>query len=150
MKKIIFALIAVCLMVAPAYAAMQNWTINFTLSGPADHIDIKYATYSSDFTAGQFMNRSDLQAITLPATSPQSFSIEMPVGTRYAVFGEIIDDGGNKDFFMDESQGYLSPTVWRAVALDAVGDAHYQDITPVPVSGGGVVNIITINNNNGN
>lgn len=147
MKKLFFALFAIVFFATPAMAVEQNWTIDFMLSGPADHITLKYAEYSTNFTATQFMNRSDLQEITIPATSPQSFVVDFPVGATYAIFGEIVNAGGDVDYFMRESNGILSPVVWRASAIGEVGAATYEDVTPVPVTGGGVVNIITINNN---
>jgi hypothetical protein len=150
MKKLFLALLAIAFIVTPAMAVEQNWTINFELANPdaADHINIKYAAYSADFTAPQFMNRSDLQIIpNIPATSPQNFTVDFPVGTTYAIFGEIVNEGGDIDYFMREKDGILSPVVWRAPTVGEIGEAVYEDVTPVPVTGGGVINIITINNN---
>ena len=149
MKKLFFALLAIAFIVTPAMAVEQNWTINFELANPdaADHINIKYAPYTTDFTAPQFMVRSDLQTITIPKTSPQSFTVDFPEGTTYAIFGEIVNSGGDLDYFMREKDGILSPVVWRAPTVGEIGEAVYEDVTPVPVTGGGVINIITINNN---
>lgn len=141
MKKLFFALLAICFIAAPV--AADKWTINFETQGDADHIALYYGALTSDMTAEQFVNRADLVEVPIGLTSPQNFEIPLPDGTEYGICGKVFDSEGNSSYFMDSVDGNLSPTVWRATAIPEIVDAHYEYVVPT-TEGTNVINI-TIN-----
>ena len=124
-------------------AVADNWTINFSTVGDADHIVLYHKPIAPNQSAQNFVNGTGFTEITLPVTSPQNFTIDYPDGTNYGIFGKVFDSHGDSSFFMNTVDGDLSPTVWKATALPAVVDAHYEVVVP-SVNGTNVVNI-TIN-----
>ena len=98
MKKIILVLFAFCFIAAPVMA--DNWTINFTTQGDADHIVLFHGPITDGVTAEDFINQNGLAEISLPATSPQEFNLDYPDGEQYGIFGVVYDSVGNSQIFI--------------------------------------------------
>jgi len=141
MKKLLFAILAIVFIASPAVA--DNWTINFTTQGDADHIVLFHGPISDGVSAEDLVNQTGLTEIQLPVSSPQEFTLDYEDGVQYGIFGVVYDAIGNSQIFMDEQGGDLSPIVWRATAIPEVVDAHYEQVVP-STDGVNVINI-TIN-----
>lgn len=143
MKKIILATLVIGMMAFPVVA--DEWTLNFETQGDVAGLSLYYGEVTTDMTAAQFVNRSDLVEIPLGITSPQTFTIPYADGVEYAICGQVYDTEGNGSYIMDTVDGNMSPTVWRATAIPAIVDAHYEYVVPSTDS----QNVINITINQG-
>ena len=142
MKKLIIIIAALAMFIAvPAMA--DTWEIVFETQGSPTRLELLYGEVTEPMTAAQFVNRDDLVVIPLDVTSPQSFEIPYADGVEYAICGKVFDAEGNSTYIMDDVDGNMSPTVWRATAIPEIVDAHYDYVVP-SVDGQNVINI-TIN-----
>jgi len=141
MKKFVFALITLCMMASPVVA--DTWTFTPTVvTGTPDHYVYYHKAMPDPLpTAADFISSGGFAAITIPASDPQTFTLNYADGVQYGMYVEMFDALGDSVIIMDNLSGNMSPTVFTFTAIPSVVAAHYEDVLP---SAGGNLNV-TVN-----